>query len=179
MDAAAGNHYEQAVACWLGERRIPFVWIDQSRRPVLGDEHPKSFDFLLRPDGPRRLLVEVKGRTFGGETLAGRKGLDCWVTAEDVRAMETWRRLFVQRHTDDLAVFLFAFRLRQIDVDSDGLGVYEFENRRYLFFVIRAADYLRCMKLRSPRWQTVTLSADDVRGLTVPLDDFLKEVCVL
>lgn len=179
MHSAAGDHYERAFACWLGENRVPFVPIDQSRRAELGDLHPKSFDFLLRPGGPQRILVEVKGRTFGGVSLAGRRGLDCWITEEDAQAMRVWRRLFTRRHTEDLAVFVFAFRLRQPDVDPDGLAVYEFENQRYLFFVIRAADYLRHMKRRSPRWRTVTLGAESVRGLTVSLETFLKEVSVL
>jgi len=178
MNPEAVNHYERAFARWLGENRIPFVPIDQSRRPVLPEGHTKSFDFLLCPDGPRRVLAEVKGRTFRGVSLAGRRGLDCWITAEDARAMKTWRRLFESRRTSDRAVFVFAFRLGRIDVDPDGLSVFEFENQRYVFFVIRASDYLRRMKLRSPRWRTVTLSAGDVRRFCVSLDDFMKEVCI-
>jgi hypothetical protein len=178
MNPEAINHYERAFASWLKENRVPFVRIDQSRREDLIEGRPKSFDFLLCPNGPRRLLVEVKGRTFHGVSLAGRKGLDCWITAEDGRAMKTWRRLFESRQTSDRAIFVFAFQLERIDTDPDGLCVYEFEGRRYVFFVISAADYLRRMKQRSPRWRTLTLSADDVRGLCVSLDEFMKEVCI-
>ena len=178
MNSTAANHYEQAFACRLEETRIPFVSIDQSQRPVMNDKGIKNFDFLLWPEGPRRILVEVKGRTFTGTSLAGRTGLDCWVTRQDTQAMQTWHRLFSQEQTADQAVFLFAFCIKQIDIDPDGLTLFEFDNRRYVFFVIRAQNYLARMKRRSPRWQTVTLSSEDVKALCIPLDEYIQEVLI-
>ena len=71
------------------------------------------------------------------------------------------------RGADYVAAFVFAYRVAQVEVDYDGREAFPFGADRYLFFAVRAADYRRCMKRRSPRWKTVTLAAEDFRRCVV------------
>lgn len=178
MNAGQVNHYEAAFESWLGERRIPFAAINQTKRLVAADRELKSFDFLLWPGSDHPVLAEVKGRTFHGVTLSGLRGLDCWTTAEDIEALLRWQHLFRQERPGCRGVFVFVFGLEQVDVDADGREVFAMNGRRYVFFAIEADAYLARCRQRSPQWQTVTLGADDFREIAVPLEEFIETVQV-
>jgi len=164
------NHYERAFENWLIDHRISYVRADEHKRPGLPPLSVKNFDFLLYPQPDRKLIVEVKGRTFHGTTLAGLKRLECWVTADDIESLRTWRQALGDDHE---AVFVFAYRMAQADVDFDGHGVFHYERDRYVFLCVRLDDYCRHMKRRSPRWQTTTLSADEFRRCATDLASLL------
>jgi hypothetical protein len=90
MQTDRANLYEQAFQCFLTENKLPFVWIDQSKCLEYQDGPIKNFDFLVKPDTDSAILIELKGRSFKGTSLNGLKGLDGWVTFEDVRSLSHW-----------------------------------------------------------------------------------------
>lgn len=164
------NEYEQAFEAWLRDEGVRFARVDQAHRCVLGAGEIKTFDYVVRPREGVCVLVELKGRLFEGLTLAGRKGLQCWVLAEDAEALEHWRQRFSREQTGVEAVFVFAYRLEKPAVDEDGLAVYDIGGRRYVFLAIRLADYRRWLRRRSVRWKTVSLSAADFRRHSFPAE---------
>lgn len=169
------NAYEAAFEAWLSERRIAYRPIRQGRR--CHSESPlKRFDYLLGLDRAQAILAEVKGRTFGGFSLAGRRGLDGWTTSLDLQALEQWQKMFARHYSPCRAVFVFVFHLKQADVDSDGLEVFWQDGRKYVFFAVETDSYRRCCKRRSPKWGTMTLSAEDFRRWAVPLEEYLERV---
>jgi hypothetical protein len=149
------NHYERAFQSWLIDNRIQHIAIDEHKRAAFGRSKIKSFDFLLYPRNQKVIIAEVKGRKFRGKSFAGLAGFECWVTTEDVNGLTRWQQVFGQGHT---AVFVFTYAIENIDVDFDGRQVYDFDADRYVFFAVRLDDYCSFMKVRSPKWQTVTLS---------------------
>ena len=164
------NHYERAFENWLLDNRIPYVRADEHKRAPFGRSDIKSFDFLLEASVGRRIIVEVKGRTFKGAGLAKMAGFECWVTAEDVEGLGKWQQILGDGHQ---AVFVFAYKIENIDVDFDGMDVLDFDDSRYLFLCVKLADYSRFMKRRSPKWQTVALPADKFRACAVHISEFL------
>ena len=164
------NHYERAFENWLTDNGIEYVAVDEHKRATFGHTDIKSFDFLLYPPDRPIIIAEVKGRTFRGTSLANLAGLECWVTAGDVDGLTKWQQIFGEGHR---AVFVFAYRIENIDVDFNGRDVFDFDSNRYLFFCVKLDDYRRYMKRRSPKWQTVTLPADKFRRCAVQLSEFL------
>jgi hypothetical protein len=166
------NHYERAFENWLLDHRIPYVRSDEHKRPGPPDESVsvKNFDFLLLPGLGRKVIAEVKGRTFAGATLAGLTGLECWVTTDDIESLRVWKRALGPDHE---AVFVFAYRVVRVDVDFDGHEPLTVGSERYVFFCVRLEDYLRHVKGRSPKWHTVTLAAEDFRQCVTSLAAFL------
>ena len=75
---------------------------------------------------------------------------------------------------DHEAVFVFAYKIENVDVDFDGRPVFEYGPDRYLFFCITLADYRSFMKRRSPKWQTVTLGAEKFRECAIEIGDFMS-----
>lgn len=175
MQPEQSNPYELAFESFLAENRIPFVWVDQSKRPEFLGAAVKNFDFLLYPDSQYPVLVELKGRTFKGDSLAGLKGLDGWATFEDVQALTQWLARFRSDFAAAQAFFVFAFRFANIDVETDGRDVYDYSGQRFLFLAILLERYAEAMKIRSPKWQTVTLPAEDFRRWAIPMNELLKE----
>ena len=169
MKEFSPNRYERAFENWLIDRRIAYVRADEHKRPGLPPQSVKNFDFLLYP-ADRKLIVELKGRTFHGTTLAGLKGLDCWVTADDIESLRTWRQALGLDHE---AVFIFAYHIEQMDVDFDGRSPFTYERESYLFLCIRLDDYCRHMKRRSPKWRTMTLPAAKFRQCASDLSALL------
>lgn len=164
------NHYERAFQNWLIDHGIEHVALNNEKAIELGHTGIKSFDFLLQLNNGRKIVAEVKGRRFKGTTLEKLASLECWVTAGDVEGLTSWSKIFGQDHS---AVFVFAYKIDNIDVDFDGQEVFEFDSRKYVFFYIRLDDYRRFMVRRSPKWRTVTLPADKFRLCIMPIRNLL------
>ena len=171
MQDSFPNHYERALQNWLIDHGIEHVALNNEKAIELGHTGIKSFDFLLQLDSGRKIIAEVKGRRFKGTTLEKLASLECWVTAGDVDGLTTWQKIFGPDHS---AVFVFAYKMDNIDVDFDGNEVFEFDSRRYVFFCVRLDDYRKFMVRRSTKWRTVTLPADRFRQCAMPLADLLQ-----
>ncbi len=164
------NHYERAFENWLIDNRIQHIAVDDQKRAAFGRSKIKSFDFLLYPRNQQIIIAEVKGRKFKGTGFAKLTGFECWVTAEDIAGLTKWQEVFGPGHT---AIFVFAYKIENIDVDFDGRDVYDFDANRYVFFAVSLDDYRKFMKRRSPKWQTVTLPADKFRQCAVQMQNLL------
>jgi hypothetical protein len=164
------NHYERAFANWLIDNHIQYIAVDEHKKTAFGHSKIKSFDFLLNLRNGQIIIAEVKGRKFKGTSFAMLSGFECWVTADDIDGLSKWEQVFGPGHQ---AVFVFAYRIENIDVDFDGRDVYDFGASRYVFFAVKLDDYRAFMKRRSPKWRTVTLSADKFRKCAVQINELL------
>ena len=168
MRDATDNHYERAFEHWLIDHRIQYIRADEHKRLGPSRQSVKNFDFLLTAASGKQVIVEVKGRTFKGTSVADLKGFECWVTRDDVRSLQTW-----QEALDHPAAIVFAYRVVNVDVDFDGREILLVGEDRYLFLAVRVSDYAEHMKRRSPKWRTVTLPAVAFRELAVDPESLL------
>lgn len=171
------NHYEQAFENWLIDNHVQYIAVDEHKRAAFGRCKIKSFDFLLYPHNQQVIIAEVKGRLFKGTSFAKMAGFECWVTTEDIDGLTKWQDVFsagrLTAGQGHIAVFIFAYKIENIDVDFDGREVFYFNADRYVFFAVTLDDYRKFMKRRSPKWQTVTLPADKFRQCAIQLQQLL------
>ena len=165
------NEYEQAFENWLIENRLQYVAVDQQKRMIFARNKIKSFDFLLYPANSGAVVAEVKGRIFKGTSVIKQTGFECWVTMDDVKGLLRWEQVFDE---DTEASFIFAYKFENVEVEADGAEVYEYNGDRYMFYAVRLEDYREFMKVRSPKWQTVTLPAAKFREFAIPIREYLK-----
>lgn len=170
MRDASANQYERAFESWLIDHQVEYLRADEHKRIGTPRQSVKNFDFLLYADPGKRFIVEVKGRTFGGTSLAGMTGLECWATLDDVEGLRTWQQALGPDHE---AAFVFAYRIANVDADLNGREAIVLDGDRYIFFCIRVDDYHRHMKRRSPKWRTVTLPAQAFRRHARELKEWL------
>ena len=179
----SGNDYEWAFESWLNDNGVNYLYVDQRKRSTLGRGKVKTFDFLLYPpvsdyasgDDGGIVIAEVKGKLFKGTTLDGLRGMQCWVTMEDVRGMLKWQGQLASSGRESVtgAVFIFAYKFTNVDVDADGAEVYDFDGNQYCFFCVELSEYIQNMKLRSKSWQTVSLGSDQFRNKSFSLRQLL------
>jgi len=170
MEDSFPNHYERAFQNWLIDHRIEHLAINNQNAIELGHTGIKSFDFLLELNCGTKIIAEVKGRRFKGTTLENLSSLECWVTSGDIDGLTKWVEIF---GSGCRAVFVFTYKMDNIDVDFDGKEVFEFDSNKYIFLGISLEDYCKYMKRRSPKWGTITLPADKFRECAVNLIDLL------
>jgi hypothetical protein len=168
-----GNHYERAFEAYLQGHRLCYVAVDETRRAMLDEAPIKSLDFIVFGDDDARLLVDVKGRRFPmGPPERPRRVWECWSTREDVECLERWARLSGPSYQ---GLLVFAYHvLPSVELPDDVEDLWMFRGRRYLMRAVPSADYRRCMRLRSGKWDTVTLPRAAFRSLVRPLRCFTR-----
>jgi hypothetical protein len=165
------NHYEAAFEAYLQWHRLCYVAVDESRRAMLGETRVKSLDFIVYGDGGAKLLVDVKGRRFPtGSAGRQRRVWECWSTQEDIDGLERWAELFGPGYQ---GLLVFAYQvLPAVALPDDVEDLWTWRGRRYLLRAVPAADYRRHMRVRSPRWGTVSLPGAVFRELVRPLHHY-------
>jgi hypothetical protein len=166
------NHYEVAFEAYLQRHGLGYVAVDETRRALLGDGPVKSLDFIVL-GGEARLVVDVKGRRFpAGPDDRPRRVWECWSERADIDGLERWAELAGPGYRG-LLVFSYDL-LPGVELPPTTPDLWPFRGRRYLFRAVSVADYRRHMRVRSPRWRTVTLPKAVYRALVRPLSHFLS-----
>lgn len=169
------NHYETAFLAYLRDQRLTFVAVNETKRSFLGEESVKSLDFIVVGDEGTRLLVDIKGRRFPmGKPEKRRRVWECWCTREDIDGLARWAELFGS-HYVGLLVFVYHV-LDEVTLFEDTADVWTWNERRYLLRAVAATDYRQHMRVRSPRWGTMTLPRADFRRLVRPFSHYARMV---
>lgn len=161
-------HYEAAFVDYLRSREIPYVPVDESRKVSVCGAKLKSFDLVMYAPGDRRWIVDIKGRQFPYiSEQGGRRYWENWVTREDLDGLREWEGVFGSSFE---ACFVFAYLL---DGPADRWPFvlpYRFRGDDYAFMAIMLADYTRHARLRSPRWDTFSMSTTLFRQHARPIE---------
>src|SRR5262245_38679334 len=165
------NHYERAFEAYLQDRRLSYVAVDESRRSLVADDRIKSLDFIVYGKSGIGLLIDIKGRRFpGGKPGRERRVWECWSTHADVTGLLRWGTQFGPAYQ---GVLVFAYQLAaHVVLPDDTDDLWTWRDVRYLFRAIAVADYKNAMRVRSPKWGTVTLPRQAFHGLVRPLHHF-------
>ncbi len=76
-------------------------------------------------------------------------------------------------------LLVFAYLLdSSVELSDDTPDLYCCRGKRYLFRAVDALDYRDHMRIRSPRWNTVTLPRTVFRSLVRPLCDYTRAKAV-
>ena len=150
------NEYELAFKNWMLDFGVRYVPADQARRAVVRGDSIKSFDYMLYPDDGPILIAELKGRKCSSSKRLVPSSFKNWVTLGDIQGLTRWERIFGSGYS---GCFVFSYYLENPDIDTGGVESYEFEGRRYLFYVVGLDEYRRAMRIRSKSWQTVSVKS--------------------
>ena len=164
------DHYERAVVDFLQLRSVPYLRVDESKRSAFSGVKLKSFDLVIYPDRGENILVDVKGRKWPYRGKGGRRYWENWVTADDLRGLKSWEEVFGEGFR---SAFLFCYWLTEAQDLPRQTGVHDFAGQKYGFLLVWLNDYADNMRVRSPRWKTLTMGSARFRDLAKPLEDVL------
>ncbi len=167
------NHYEVAFESYLQSRRLCYVAVDETHRALMGDSSVKSLDFIVFGSDGARLVVDIKGRRFpAGPPKRPRRVWECWSAREDIDGLERWSEMAGEGYR---GLLVFAYLLHpSVEMSPGTPDLYVCRGKRYLFRAVEASDYRAHMRVRSPRWNTVTLPRHVFRALVRPLCAFTR-----
>src|SRR5262245_48011980 len=168
------NHYEVAFEAYLQANGLCYVAVDETRRSLLEDVPVKSLDFLVfGGHSSAKLVIDVKGRRFpGGPPDRPRHVWECWSERDDIDGLDRWASL---AGPEFRALLVFAYDLDPtVELAPDTPDLFAHRGRRYLFRAVDVPEYRDHMRVRSPRWDTVTLTKTDYRALVRPFRDFVR-----
>jgi hypothetical protein len=168
------NPYEAAFEGYLKAQGFCYVGVDEGRRAMLGDRPVKNLDFIVLGACGSRLLVDVKGRQFpGGSVDKPRYTWENWATNDDITGLRSWLEVFGPGYT---AVFLFLYRLQpNVEIAADTIDLFTFRDQKYLLRAVTLDDYVAHMKIRSPKWGTVSMPGTKYRTIARPFRYFTHE----
>lgn len=159
---------------FLRKREIPYVAVDEKKRPVTRYGPIKNFDFLVHS---RRgnLTVDIKGKEFPQAAAPGRRGLrwQNWVKAQDLEGMAFWRDIMGKGFTP---VIVFAYRvllLEDIYLFSD---LFNYEGQSYGLVAVTFEDYKAHAGIRSRKWEAYSVNKKDFLKIKKPLRCFIPEI---
>jgi len=165
--AKRDNHYEAAFEAWLRAARVPFVAVNEARRPDAGRRSLKNIDFIVSPAvQPESWLVDIKGRQF---PTAGRQFWRNWSTADELASLASWETLLGPQFCG-LLVFAYQVVGDRAPLAADEL--FFFRGRLYGFLGVRLDHYSSFARPLSTRWNTVTLPVPQFRALARPVREF-------
>jgi hypothetical protein len=165
------NHYEAAFEAYLQWHRLCYVAVDETRRAQLGEIRVKNLDFIVYGEIGTRLLIDVKGRRYpSGSAGRRRRVWECWSTQEDVEGLARWTDIFGPGFQ---ALLVFAYQLlAEAPLPTEADDLWTWRGRRYWLRAVPAEQYRAGMRVRSPRWGTVTLPRQVFHGLARPFHHF-------
>ena len=168
------NPYEAACEAYFQWHRLCYVAVDETRRSPLGDGRLTSLDFIVYGEAGSRLLVDVKGRRYpGGKPGRYRHVCECWSTADDIRGLSHWLQLFGPGYR---GILLFAHQLLpEARIPDAAEDLWTWRGERYLLRAVELEDYRRHMRVRSPKWDTVSLPLARFHELARPLHHFTSK----
>jgi hypothetical protein len=169
------NHYEAAFEAYLQWHRLCYVAVDETRRSGFGDTRLKNLDFIVHGPGGARLLVDVKGRRFpSGSPGHQRFVWECWSSHDDVNGLQRWIEIFGPGYQ---GLLVFAYQLLpEVTLLDETEDLWTWNGRRYLLRAVDVLDYRRHMRVRSPRWSTVSLPSAVFRDLVRPFHHFTHQL---
>lgn len=160
-------HYEAAFEAFLRNRKIPYVAVDEAKKALFANAKLKSFDFVVYSKSGPNLLVDIKGRSARSDEKR-RRHFESWTTQGDVEDLLQWQQVFGEGFR---GLFVFLYWIDPPMIPEP--GQFEFRERWYLMMGVDLIEYRDHMRRRSPKWKTVSLSAEDFRQLARPLESWL------
>jgi len=158
-------HYEAAFEAFLRDKGIPYVAVDEAKKALFANAKLKSFDFVVYSKNGPNLLIDVKGRQMRN---SAKRTFESWTTERDVADLMQWEQVFGDGFK---AVLSFIYWI-EAPLTAEP-GMFAFRDRWYLLMGIDLSEYRNHMRRRSPKWETVSLSAEDFRQLARPLESWL------
>lgn len=157
-------HYESAFEDHLRHLELPYIAIDESRRPLIHGTSVKNMDFIVHvPAKKWTLLIDVKGKQFPYRNKGGIVYWENWIGEEDLTSLFFWSRSL---GSTTVPLILFNYWIHRYPDEIYFSSLHSYKDRTYGMVAVLVDDYLRYARIRSPRW----------KALYVPKVNFLEIV---
>jgi len=169
-------HYESAFEDILRKCQIPYIAINENKRPIIKKEAIKNFDFIVYSK-KGKYLIDIKGKFFPYEySYGGPNYWENWITSDDIKGLKFWQKIF-GKGFKSFIIYPFLIKYKK---DKKQFGyIYTFKDNLYGIVAISMELYLKNSKSRSKKWKAIYVSRDKFRKLAVSLNKLIPETSKL
>jgi len=169
-------HYESAFEDILRKCQIPYIAINENKRPIVKKEAIKNFDFIVYSK-KGKYLIDIKGKFFPYEYSRGRPNYwENWITLDDIKGLKFWEKIFGREFR---SFIIYPFLIRNKKDKGQFIFVYTFKNNSYGIVTISMKTYLKESKSRSKKWKAIYVSREKFSKLVTPLNKLIPETSKL
>jgi hypothetical protein len=168
------SNYEIMFEELLRTSRVPYVAVDEKRRPVTNWGNIKNFDFIINSNGGNYIL-DVKGKLFPQESKTGKSKLwwQNWIHNSDLEGLSFWRDIFRPGFTP---LIVFTYQVIYPDSIFQFDDIFNHEGKCYGLVACRFDDYRENAIVRSEKWNVYHVKKDKFRKIIKPLRNFIPEI---
>ncbi len=161
--------YERAFEQYLRDHQLPYLAINQRRRPLAGGRPLKNFDFLVRSRSGQHYLVEVKGRQFPYVNRGRKVFWENWIHEQDLEGLRLWRGYFGFGFTG-LVCYVYLVREERYLESFPSRACWQ--GRTFGLVALTLETFLEWGEQRSERWQALHIPPVEFRQLICPVEAF-------
>jgi len=166
------EHYERAFETWLRERRVPYLSVEQLRRPADEKGPIKNFDFLVH-SGPQHYIVDVKGKRFPQVSRGKESYWENWIHYADLEGLFAWEDHFGEGYE---ALLVYCYWLQVPPGEDTVKKTVTVGDRDYLIVGVNARTFAENSRKRSARWRALSVPTKTFTTLIRPIDRFFPQV---
>lgn len=165
------NRYERVFAAWLRRQSLIYLLVDETHRRVFAGQTVKSPDFVVYGRKGQRFVIDVKGRRYpSGNEPRPRCVWERWCTRMDCTSLLRWSDAL---QGQGLLVFVYHIRKGYEQACPRWLETWCWQENSYGLCGVRVEKYIEQMRLRSAKWDTVSLPMAVFRELAEPISVLL------
>lgn len=166
-------HYESAFEDILRKCQIPYVAINENKRPIIEGEAIKNFDFIVYSK-KGKYLIDIKGKFFPYEySYRAPNYWENWITLDDIKGLKFWQKIF-GKGFQSLLIYIFLIKHKKDKKQFE--FIYTFKNNSYGIVGVPMEIYLKKSKPRSKKWKAIYVSREKFQRLVKPLNKLIPEV---
>lgn len=160
--------YEQLFETILRDAEVLYLAIDETKRPIYGDERIKNFDFIVSSFNGK-FLIDVKGKKF--DYGAG-PAWENWIKEDDMSGLKLWASHF----NAFVPLLVFVYQLPGKDAKAKFVDTYKFKRHNYGIVAIELATYYTNARTRYKKWGAIDVSRERFSQLVKPISFYLPEL---
>ena len=165
-------YYEAVFENILRKCEIPYIAINENKRPIIRGEAIKNFDFIVYSK-KGKYLIDIKGKFFPYEYSYGKPNYwENWITLDDIKGLKFWQKIF-GKGFKSFIIYPFLIKYKKDNKQFDYFHI--FKGNLYGVVAISMDLYLKNSKSRSKKWKAIYISRDKFRKLAVPLNKLIPE----
>ena len=165
--------YERVFETILREHQIPYIAINDRKRPIVHNKKIKNFDFIVYSKNGK-YLVDTKGTLFPYEMKSGyRIYWENWIKKEDSDGLLFWQQVF---GGEFISLLAYVYLLADLHAASLFKDIYEDGSNLFGLVAITLSDYMVNRTMRAERWDAIYVPKEIFGSLVKPLSYFLPEL---
>lgn len=168
------SDYETMLESLMRSRLVPYVAVNEKRRPVTARGPVKNFDFIIH-SGAANYIADVKGKLFPQETKDKKTKLmwQNWINYSDLEGLGYWQRIM---GNDFKSILIFTYRIVYEEDIFRFWDLYNYGGESYGLVACYFNDYMAHAKLRSKKWNAYFVPKNEFIKIQKPLREFIPEI---